>query len=164
MVEITGTVMNYYFHCRRQCWLHYNKINLENNSEDVHIGRILHEIKKKGKNTEISINSIKLDKITDEYVVEFKKSDADIEAAKMQLAYYLYVLSMKGVQRTGKLQVLTKNNQDKTIHIINLNEETRLKLEETLNEIKLFLEEEKPPVAVIKKGCKKCAYYEYCFL
>ena len=42
---ITGTIVNYYFHCKRQCWLFYNKINLEDNSEDVRIGRVLHELK-----------------------------------------------------------------------------------------------------------------------
>lgn len=164
MVEITGTVMNYYFHCQRQCWLHYNKINLEDNSEDVHIGRILHEIKRKSKNTEVAVNSIKLDKITDEYVIEIKKSDADIEAAKMQLAYYLYILSKKGVERTGKLQVLEKNNQNKATHIITLDNDLISKIEEILNEIRLLLEKEKPPKEIMKKGCKKCAYYEYCFL
>jgi CRISPR-associated exonuclease Cas4 len=33
---LTGTVVNYYTHCRRQCWLFYHQINLEDNSEDVH--------------------------------------------------------------------------------------------------------------------------------
>lgn len=29
---INGTLINYYFHCKRQCYLHGNKINLEDNS------------------------------------------------------------------------------------------------------------------------------------
>ena len=41
---ITGTLINYYFHCKTQCWLHANRLNLEDNSEDVHIGKVLHEI------------------------------------------------------------------------------------------------------------------------
>jgi len=32
---ITGTLINYYFHCRTQCWLHANRLNLEDNFEDV---------------------------------------------------------------------------------------------------------------------------------
>ncbi|WP_303865040.1 CRISPR-associated protein Cas4 [Alkalibaculum bacchi] len=164
MVEITGTVMNYFFHCHRQCWLFYNRINLEDNSEDVHIGKILHEIKSKGKNTEIVVDSVKLDKITDEYVIELKKSDADLEAAKMQLAYYLFILSRKGIDRVGKLQVIEKNKQEKTIHIVILNDEMIQKIEKVLSEIKLLLTKENPPEPVVKKGCKKCAYYEYCFL
>jgi len=42
--QITGTLINYYFHCKTQCWLHANRINLEDNSEDVLIGKVLHEI------------------------------------------------------------------------------------------------------------------------
>ena len=42
-MNITGTIVNYYFHCKRQCWLFANKINLEDNSEDVRLGKVLHE-------------------------------------------------------------------------------------------------------------------------
>lgn len=44
-MRINGTIINYYFHCKRQCYLFANRINLEDNSEDVRIGRVLHEIK-----------------------------------------------------------------------------------------------------------------------
>ena len=84
-MKITGTLINYYFHCKRQCWLLENSINLEDNSEDVRIGKILHELKNEGKkNTEIAIDNVRIDKITEDYVVEMKKSDADTEAAKWQ--------------------------------------------------------------------------------
>lgn len=35
----------------------------------------------KSKQTEISIDNIKIDKLTKDYLTEIKKSDADIEAA-----------------------------------------------------------------------------------
>ncbi|MGL5750508.1 MAG: Dna2/Cas4 domain-containing protein, partial [Paraclostridium sp.] len=84
-MKITGTLINYYFHCKRQCWLLGNRINLEDNSEDVRIGRVLHEIRADGdKNRELSIENVKIDKLTKEYLVELKKSDADVEATKWQ--------------------------------------------------------------------------------
>ena len=46
-MKITGTIINYYFHCKRQCYLFANRINMEDNSEDVRIGRVLHEIRAK---------------------------------------------------------------------------------------------------------------------
>ena len=64
-MKITGTLINYYYHCKRQCWLFFNNVNMEDNSEDVHLGKILHELKNTGKNSEIAIDSIKIDKITD---------------------------------------------------------------------------------------------------
>ena len=63
MTKINGTLINYYFHCKTQCWLHANRLNLEDNSEDVRIGKVLHEInEEKNKHSEISIDNIKIDK------------------------------------------------------------------------------------------------------
>ena len=87
MNQITGTLINYYFHCKTQLWLFANKINLEDNSEEVRIGKVLHEINE-DRVDEVSIENIKVDKITKDYVVEVKKSDSDIEAAKWQLLFY----------------------------------------------------------------------------
>ena len=101
--NITGTLINYYFHCQTQCWLHANRINLEDSSEDVRIGKVLHEINEaKGKNTEISIDNIKIDKITKDYLVEVKKSDSDPEAVKWQVLLYLFKLKAKGVEKKMK--------------------------------------------------------------
>ena len=62
-MKVNGTLINYYFHCKRQCYLHGNRINLEANSEDVKIGKAIHEVKEEeASNTEISIENIKIDK------------------------------------------------------------------------------------------------------
>ena len=42
-MRVNGTLINYYFHCRRQCYLLGNRLNLEDNSELVKIGRAIHE-------------------------------------------------------------------------------------------------------------------------
>lgn len=87
-MKVNGTLINYYFHCKRQCWLHGNRINLEDNSENVKIGKAIHDIKnEQGKDTEISIENVKIDKITSQYLTEVKKSDADVEAAMWQLYF-----------------------------------------------------------------------------
>jgi len=95
---ITGTIVNYYFHCKRQCWLFYNHINLEENSEDVRMGRVLHKLKS-GDDNEITVDNIKVDKITSDYVVEIKKSDADVDAAIAQLEFYLMTLNKKALRK-----------------------------------------------------------------
>ncbi|MBI6871966.1 CRISPR-associated protein Cas4 [Clostridium aciditolerans] len=164
-MKITGTIINYYFHCKRQCWLHANRINLEDNSEEVRIGKVLHELKAEGKkNTEISIDNIKIDKITDEYLVEIKKSDADIEAVKWQVLLYLKKLKEKGIVRKGKIEFGERNKQDKKIIYIELTEENEKELDEFLGSINNLLEEKSSPNAEFKPKCKKCAYYEYCFI
>ena len=162
-MKINGTLINYYFHCKRQCYLCGNRINLEDNSEDVAIGKVLHEIKHDSENTEIKIDNVFVDKITEKYVIEMKKSDADVEASKMQLLYYLKVLKEKGIERDGKLVFLEKNKTEK-VDIIKLDENILNLIENCEQEILKLLENNVVPPIEKTKGCKRCAYYEYCYL
>lgn len=166
LVNITGTMVNYYFHCKRQCWLFGKRINLEDNSEDVHIGRVLHELNRQvnESNSEISVESIKIDKITSEYVIELKKSDADLSAATWQLLFYLKKLKEKGVERKGRLEVEEKNKQNKKVHIVELTADKEEELQKIVKEIESFLENDSIPETQESPKCKKCAYYEYCYL
>lgn len=69
-MKIKGTLMNYYIHCPRQCYLHAQRLNLVNNSEDVKVGKALHESKyMNDDNAEITIDNIRLDKLTKEYLL-----------------------------------------------------------------------------------------------
>lgn len=163
-MQINGTLVNYYFHCKRQCYLHGNKLNLEDNSELVKIGKAIHEEKGKGKNSEIEIDNIKIDRLSKEYVTEVKKSDADIEAAKWQLLYYLKVLKGKGIVRKGKIEIIEKNKTEKSIVIVELNEKEEIELEDYIQEIQSMINSDKIPETLDKSTCKKCAYYEYCYI
>jgi len=160
---VTGTIINYYFVCPTKMWLFAHKINLEDNSEDVRIGKVLHEISET-KVDEVGIDGIKVDKITKDYVVEVKKSDSDIEAAKWQLLYYLYILKQKGIEKKGRLEVFEKNRQDKKRFVIELTAENEKKLLEILEDIERILSCDTPPKPKYESKCRKCAYYEFCFL
>jgi CRISPR-associated exonuclease Cas4 len=164
-MRITGTIVNYYIHCKRQCWLFAHKMNFEDDSEDVRIGRILHEIRSEGRNnTEIQIEGIKVDKLTDEYVVELKKTDADVEATKWQTLYYLYVLKQKGIERKGRLEFLERNKQSHKTVELELDSLTEEKLISLLREIEQYLGQERPDEAIYAKKCERCAYYAYCYI
>ena len=164
-MNINGTIINYYFHCKRQCYLHGNRLNMEDYSEQVKIGKAIHEERAENKNnTEIAIDNIRLDKLTKEYLTEVKKSDADAEAAKWQLLYYLKVLKTKGVIRKGKLEFAEKNKKDKKIIIIELTDEVEKELGKYIDEIEQLLNQDRIPECINKSTCKKCAYYEYCYI
>ena len=165
-MKITGTVINYYFHCKRQCYLFANKINLEDNSEDVRIGRVLHEIKSKdGKNTEIKYEDMVVDKVTANYVEEYKKSDSDTEAAKMQLLFYLKKLRDKGIYKKGRLIYNEKNNKEnKKSEIVELNDKNIEKLNNCIKEIEILINRNTVPDVEKENKCKRCAYYEYCYI
>lgn len=164
-MQVNGTLINYYFHCRRQCYLHGNRLNLEDNSEQVKIGKAIHEEKADdSKNSEIAIDNIRLDRLTKEYLTEIKKSDADTEAAKWQLLFYLKVLKSKGIERKGRLEFVEKNKKDKKVIIVELTEEIEKKLDDYISSIEQLLAQEKPPECIQTNTCKKCAYYEYCYI
>ena len=99
-----------------------------------------------------------------EYLTEVKKSDADAEAAKWQLLYYLKVLKTKGVIRKGKLEFAEKNKKDKKIIIIELTDEVEKELDKYIDEIEQLLNQDRIPECINKSTCKKCAYYEYCYI
>ncbi|WP_055666375.1 CRISPR-associated protein Cas4 [Desnuesiella massiliensis] len=164
-MKVNGTLINYYFHCKRQCYLHGNRLNLEDNSEIVQIGKAIHEERQeKSDNTEISIDNIKLDKLTSEYLVEVKKSDADVEASKWQLFYYLKVLKEKGIERKGKLEFVEKNKTKNKVLYFELTEDILKELEVHVKNIENLLLEEDIPEVLNEPKCKKCAYYEYCYI
>jgi CRISPR-associated exonuclease Cas4 len=162
-MDITGTLISYYFICKTKLWLHANRINLEDNSEDVRIGKILHELaEEQGKNTEISIDNIKIDKLTKDYLVEVKKSDSDPEAVKWQVLLYLYKLKQKGVLKKGKIEFIEKKKQSKKVHFVELDSANEKELLEILADITNLTELPPPPKPKFENKCKKCAYYEYC--
>ena len=142
-MEVNGTLINYYFHCQRQCYLHGNRLNLEDESENVKIGKALHEEKyKDDKNSEIAIDNIRLDKLTAKYLTETKKSDADLVAAKWQLLYYLKILKSKGIIRKGRIEVIEKNKQNKSFIEVELTEIEEKELDKIVIKIKELLENE----------------------
>jgi CRISPR-associated exonuclease Cas4 len=129
-MEVNGTLINYYFHCKRQCYLFGNRLNLEDNSENVQIGKALHEQKEEGiKNKEIEIENVKIDGLTDKYLIEIKKSDADVQACTYQILLYLKILKSKGIDRIGKLEFIEKNKQNKKIMLVELTPEKEEELD-----------------------------------
>lgn len=163
-MNVNGTLINYYFHCQRQCYLCGNRLNLEDNSEIVQIGKALHEERNQSDNTEIAIENIRLDKLTQEYLTEVKKSDADVDAAKWQLILYLKILKDKGIIRKGKLEFIEKRKTLKKQLIIELTSELELELAAKIKAIEELLCSDTIPATINKASCKKCAYYEYCYI
>lgn len=161
MNNITGTIINYYIHCKRQCYLHYHRINLEDESSLVKIGKALHE---RHNTEEIEIDSIKLDKIKGEFVTEIKKSDADFNASRFQLLFYLKKLKEKGIIKKGRLTFLEKNKIDKKNYEILLDSSSEKELEDIISEIKILVSNSALPAIENNNKCKNCAYYAFCYI
>lgn len=158
---ITGTEINYFFHCKRQLYLFHHKLFQEQTSELVKLGKLQHEAIFLNDNSEIALEGIKVDKIEGDFVIEHKRSKADSKAGEWQLLYYLYRLEQVGIFKKGKLTVGAKQEIVKTVELTDRN---RKKLKEHLSEIENIVISSEIPKVINLPKCKKCAYFEYCFV
>jgi len=159
---IPGTQINYYFICKRKLWLFSKDLSMEQNSELVALGQLLHELSYNEEKKGVEIGSAKFDFIRkgDKIIInEIKKSDKIGEAHKWQLVYYLYLLKKRGVKAEGILRYPKLRKTEK----VELTKEKEEKIKQVLEEIKKITSLAKPPEVVRKPFCKKCSYYELCF-
>jgi len=155
-MAITATHISYFFTCKRKLWLFSRKIQLEQESDLVKIGKIHHaDIEKES----IEIDNIKIDKLKDGKVFELKKRNTAPEAAKYQVLYYLLKLREKGINTTG----IIKYKENNRIEEVGLSAENEELLTQAMEETKQICALEKPPAAKRIKYCKNCSYYELCF-
>ena len=90
---------------------------------------------------------------------EIKKSSRFLEAASLQLAFYLWVLEGEGVAATGEVLIPSERKRER----VSLEEETRESLEEALEAIPTLVAQARPPKAEWLRYCKTCAYAEFCW-
>jgi len=159
---IGGTLVHYYVTCKREAWLYSRHIYADQLDENIAMGRALSEIKEKNFNNFLFSN-IKFDKIGKQkghyLITEYKKTLKNPEGAKAQLLFYMYILknSLNLKQINGK--IIT----GKEVIFVEGNEENMKKMENLLNEMAIFLEQESPPPFKKIKFCKLCGYKNYCY-
>lgn len=162
-MEITGTMVYYYFVCQRKLWYFANEINMEQNSELVSIGKILDETSYTREKKGILIdNTINIDFIKNGAVLhEVKKTKAIEDAGIWQLKYYMYYLQKRGVKTIEAKIDFPLLRQAKQV---SLEEEDIEIIENVIKNIEEIIAQEKPPENIDKKICKKCAYYDLCYV
>lgn len=162
-LKIQGVKFNYYFICKRKLWLFSNGITMENENERVNLGKLLHEKSfnyKENKKEKLIDETIKLDILDGDTVREVKITSSMQESDRMQLLYYLYYLKKLGINKKGSLNYV---KEKKVVDVI-LDEGSEKIIEDTLLNINKILSLEKPPKVEKLKYCKKCAYYEFCYV
>lgn len=163
MRKITGVMVYYYFVCKRKLWFFSNNLDMEYTSELVGIGKLIDENSYDREKKNILIDEmISIDFLKDWKIIhEVKKSRKLDEAAKWQLKYYIWVLRNKGVEiEKGILDYpLLKKREE-----IYLTSQEESELMEVLEHIKSILNMDLPPSIINRPYCKKCAYYEFCYI
>ena len=101
-MSITGTHFNYYQLCRRKLWLFANGINMEQESDLVYEGKLVHESsypQRTSKYEEVEIDGIKVDyyDAKNKVIHEIKKSNKVDKAHEWQPKYYMYAFEQHGL-------------------------------------------------------------------
>ena len=161
--DVTGLMVYYYEVCKRKLWYFSNDIQLEENNSNVILGKLLEENSYTRDEKKINIDGvINIDFIRSKKILhEIKKSNSIEPASILQVQYYLYYLEKKGL--VGLKGILDYPLLKQTVEV-NLADSDRENLENIIIGIKEILGKESPPTLEKKNICKKCAYFDLCFV
>ena len=161
--DITGLMVYYYEVCKRKLWYFVNEIQLEENNSNVILGKLLEENTYTRDEKKINIDAvINIDFIRSKKILhEIKKSNSIEPASLLQVQYYLYYLEKKGL--VGLKGILDYPLLKQTVEV-NLTDGDRENLDNIIIGIKEILRKESPPILEKKGICKKCAYFDLCFV
>ena len=161
--DITGLMVYYYEVCKRKLWYFVNEIQLEENNSNVILGKLLEENTYTRDEKKINIDGvINIDFIRSKKILhEIKKSNSIEPASLLQVQYYLYYLEKKGL--IGLKGILDYPLLKQTVEV-NLTDKDKENLDNIIIRIKEILRKESPPTLEKKSICKKCAYFDLCFV
>lgn len=162
-LNVTGTLVWYYYICKREVWLMSRQINAFQDNDFFEIGRLIHDESYRREKKEIQFENTKFDLVKDKggelVVAEIKKSSRFEKATTMQLAFYLWKLGKKGIKANGEIRV----PKEKIRKQVSLTDELKNELEESIEQIKAIIDMPKPYPPEKIKFCKNCSYNEFCW-
>lgn len=162
-MPVTGTLIWYYFICKRETWLMIHQIAPDEEDENLEIGRFIHEYRYQRDKKEIEVDSIKIDKLKKRggqtIVQEVKKSSKFLESSRNQLLYYLYTLKQMGIEAKGELLFPEEKKKEE----LELTENAIQNIENAIQDIRRIARLPVPPQPEKIPYCRNCAYREYCW-
>ncbi len=163
---ITATHINYFVICKRKLWLFANGIQMEHTSDIVTEGRLIGETTYQYRNDkykEIQIGPIKIDHYDakNKVIHEVKKSDKIEDAHIMQVKYYIYMLEQNNI--IGATGLIEYPKMRQTTEVI-LEDKDRIYFSKIIVEIENLIDNTSCPQVINKPYCKKCSYYEFCYV
>ncbi len=173
-MNIIATHINYQIVCPRKLWLFANNIQMEHTSDTVYDGKLIHETsypQRANKYTEIALSAewqgtqltgkIDFYDAKEKVIHETKRGKSVEEAHKWQVKFYIWLFLLNGVAGvTGHIEypLLRKTSE------VFLTEPDIAFLEETVGAIQQLMGQQTCPPVINAKICKKCSYYELCYI
>ena len=173
-MNITATHINYYHVCKRKLWLFSHGINMEQTSETVYDGKLLHEAsytQRNEKHSELQLEanyngSVLYGKIDffdsrQKIVHETKRSDKIELAHEWQVKFYLWLMLLNGIENTSALLEYPTLRHTAVVELAGSDVEALKKMTDDI--VQLEKSEICPPV-INSRICKRCSYYELCYV
>lgn len=160
--NISGTHVYEYFKCKRQLHLNLENITFYENSDNITMGKILEKEtykrrSKKFKQFNIGVGVVDFIDFRDKIIYETKKSTSMLELGIYQLKFYM--MSM-GEGWSGVIEVPKERYKEK----FTLNDNDKKELNEAISYIKNIKPSDKVPERLDSPICKKCSFYDYCYV
>ena len=161
-MRVSGVQFHAYHVCKTQLWFLSHQLSMEDSSEDVQLGKLLHEEHYPRQAKNIPLERVKLDFVSTLdglEVWEIKKSPSLEYAHVWQLKYYLYLLSLQGIRVKRGVLAYPALRRAKSVY---LTEEDIHLIEEKLTRIERIVEGP-PPHPLWRPYCKGCSYALLCW-
>lgn len=161
-LKITGLHIYYYIVCKRKLWFFCHNLSMEQDNQDVAIGKYVDEHSYTKHRKHLMINQeINLDYMEpDGKIHEIKKSRSIEEASIWQVKYYLYYLMKRGVKNiTAEIEYPLR----KETVVVELDAGDQKEIENMIEEIKQIAQGDLVHQAPMNR-CAKCAYYDLCMI
>ncbi len=158
---IKGTQVNYYFVCKTKLWLFSHNIAMEQESDEVKLGKLLHKEVFNREEKDVQLGSIAIDVVSRKNGIEIreiKKSKKVEKAHYYQTLYYLLYLKRLGIDAKANI-VYPKLKESVKVE---LDHDSEVFLSEVVENVDRIISGEMP-LPEYKKICKRCAYFEFCF-
>lgn len=139
---------------------------MEHTSEVVAEGKFIGETsyqERPERYTEVEIDGVKIDfyDARNKIVHEVKKSDKAKDAHIAQVKYYIYKLKENGVDGvTGLIEYPGMRQTE----VVKLSEDDICNIREWEKDIERIINQETCPPLLRKPICKKCSYYDFCYI
>lgn len=162
----SGTEVQYYSICHTKLWLFSHYIRMEDSSDEVLIGRMMHEDSYRREHKEVIVHGkIALDFVKNKDILlihEIKKEYKLVEVHKLQLKYYLWyfrhIIQLWPVE--GVIDYPAHKKQEKVV----LCDQDELTIPVLIARIEKIILQPTAPLPKKIRACSKCAYFEICWV
>lgn len=161
--SVGGTLVAYHSMCHRKVWFLGRKIEPDQRDDNLEYGRFIHQSAYARERKDAVWQGARFDWIKardGEFVVaEVKKSSKQMESARKQLLFYLYMLEEAGVRAKGEIRIPEERKAEQVV----LDDEGRKEIKRTIADVLRIIYLDRPPEFKKIPLCRNCAYRELCW-